>query len=228
MRIWLIYLIVAVALHGPRRSASGAATISNELQYVSQAMTNAGPALATLKTLGYRDLAGTGFANTTEIHLAVNGDPIPIYRVTHAALSAYHALDSLDTLLPVNVTTQSANYLIIPVKVGTKARSSISMRWDGTNWRTTILGRPDLIRRLTNTYVTVPIESRAPVQPFVLEIEFFDIWLIGYYNNQNQLILLTTRELHSGSINIAAHQPMTSEMMYRFASSAERYNFKPN
>lgn len=227
MRAFQIYLILAATMLFAGPGARGAG-YSNELQNVSQAVTAAVPALVTLKSLGYKDLSGTGFSTTNEIPMAVNGEPIPIYRVPFPALSEYQPTNSLETLMPVDVRTQSAKHLIFPVKVGPKVRSAITMRWDGMNWRADKLGRPDLIRRLTDTLSTVPAASRAPVQPFAVEIELFDIWLIGYFNHLDQLVLLATRDLTSGPLTVAANNPMTAAMMFRFASTAQRYNFKPN
>jgi len=48
--------------------------------------------------------------------------------------------------------------------------------------------------------------------------------LVGYYNNQNKLVLRSTIDLHIGPITINRYQVVTTDAMQQLSIYARRYN----
>jgi hypothetical protein len=107
-----------------------------------------------------------GFETPDDVDSALLGDGLPIYRVTHAALTAYHRGDNAEGLL---VDTDSVFY---PAVAGGRAVSGIVVEKEGGDWVVTSLGRPTWARAAQTTRERI-VASRgfAPEALGFVEIE---------------------------------------------------------
>jgi len=166
-----------------------------------------------------------GLHSTNEISQMALTNPVVVYSLPLARLRNYHLGDDFSTLL------EPWSQLIYPVVVSTNLRSSLAFRFirPGDVLSDIKFGQRKLIRELMATYHSIPpAQVKAGDAPFAVEIPVFDIWLIGYVNVQNQLVLLATVDLPLGPIIINRGQPITEAAMLRLATVAMRYNGLPN
>jgi hypothetical protein len=171
-----------------------------------------------------------GFGSTNDLLLATNAEPLVIYTSVQSQLNNYHLGQSFDPLLD-----PTPRRVIIPVLVGTNVTSSTTLRaqpgavggalvWATENW-----GQPRLIRELMATYRSIPnSEIRSGTVPFAVELPVFDIWLLGYYDPKNQLVLRSTVDLPLGPITVHRNEIVSSAAMYQLGIRAQRYNGLPN
>jgi len=168
-----------------------------------------------------------GFHSAEEILQATNAEPLAIYTVVHGNLTNYLPGVSFDSLLE-----PESLQVIIPIMVGAKVRSSTALRLQpgaSPSWATVNWGQPRLIRNLMATYRNIPNgEIHADSLPFAVEIPALDIWFIGYYNTQNQLVLRSTVELRLGALTLSRHEIVPESAMFQLALIAQRYNGLPN
>ena len=173
-----------------------------------------------------------GFHSTNEVLQVTNAEPIPVYTVILAQLQNYHPGDPISGLLEL------PSRVIVPLMLGTDVRSSITLRLvpggaaaPGTQgvWTTENWGQPKLIRDLIATYRMIPsADVRPGTKPFAVEIPVFDIWLIGYYDTQNELVLRSTVDLRLGQLTVFRHEFVTEAAVVRLSNAALRYNGLPN
>jgi hypothetical protein len=82
-----------------------------------------------------------------------------------------------------------------------------------------------MIRNVMGTYDSIAASEILPdTAPFVVEIPVPRVWLVGYYNAQTNLVLLSTIDLDLGSINVGRNAPITQPAMARMSSEAQRYD----
>lgn len=226
MKVRIIVLFVLLA-HGVVSAAVSTLT-SND---VAAARSQGSNSLATLKALiTPANFQLMGFHSTNDLSQATNAEPLVIYTVGLVKLSNYLPGQSFDSLLD-----PAPRRAIVPIMVGGEVRSSATLRvqpgapgptvtWVTANW-----GQPKLIRELMQTYGTIPsADVRSGTVPFAVELPVFDIWLIGYTNPQNQLLLRSTVDLSLGSITVNRNEIVTEAAMHRLAIAAQRYNGLPN
>jgi hypothetical protein len=221
----LLMLLVALALPGLRPlQAAVDITLQSDANFVA---TNG---LTTLKLLAEKDYASLGFASTNEANLATTGTPIQVYRLSLPSVQAYTTNLPFNGLLEVNASTQQATRLIVPVLAGGIPKSSISLRLDnGTNWVIEKIGSAALIQSLAAATDNVPAAYRnGPLPIFAVEFPLFDMWWISYYDATNDLKLIASRSMPLGTPNVPAFAEMPRDGMYKTATTAQRYNQKPN
>jgi len=96
--------------------------------------------------------------------------------------------------------------------------------WATANW-----GQPQLIRDLMRTYgIIPPAEVRSGTVPFAVELPVLDIWLVGYYNPQNAVVLRSTVDMRLGPLTINRNEVVPEAAMHQLAITAQRYNGLPN
>jgi hypothetical protein len=233
MRSFLVLLFMG-SLLVVERAALAAPLGSNEFAAVIQGSNS----LRTLRGLiGPSNYELMGFGAVGEVLTATNGAPLLIYTVPLNRLVNYQPPHNFDGLLDPNPQTDPApvTRVIIPIMVSTNLRCSLTLRlekppgqperWTNANW-----GYSGLIKDLMATYrmVTTTEPLKAGWSPFVVEIPVFDIWLIGYYDPQDALILRATTDMRLGSITIHRHEIVTHEAMHELAITSQRYNGLPN
>jgi hypothetical protein len=187
--------------------------------------------LLTLRTLiSSRNYHMLGFHSTNEVFAATNGEPLTIYGVVQGNLTNYLPGQSFEPLLELE-----PHRVIIPIKVGTKVRSSTTLRLQPgpsgapASWVTANWGQPRLIRDLILTYRYIPTaEVLSGTDRFVVEIPSLDLWFIGYTNTTKQLVLRSTVEMPLGPITIGQNELVTQAAMHLLALIAQRYNGLPN
>jgi hypothetical protein len=221
----LLVIALALALRGVS-PALGAVDITLQ----ADALVVASYGLTNLQVLALKDYAALGFASTNEANLATLGTPIQVYRLALAPLQAYTTNIPYNGLLEFNATTQQANRLIVPVVAGGQPKSSISLRLhNGTNWVVEKIGSPVLIQSLAAATDHVPAAYRnGPLPVFAVEFPLFDLWWISYYDATNDLRLIASRNMPLGAPNVAAFAEMPPLGMYKIATTAQRYNQRPN
>jgi len=166
-----------------------------------------------------------GFASTNDLIQATNAEPLVIYGAAQNGLQNYHVGQSFDPLLQ-----PTPRRVIIPIMVGTNVTSSTTLRGQGApgaalTWVTENWGQPHLIRELMATYRSIPgAVVRSGTVPFAVELPVFSVWLIGYYDPQNKLILRATVDLSLGPITVHRNEVVSSAAMYQLAIRAQRYN----
>ena len=174
-----------------------------------------------------------GFTSDVEILSAATAKPLLIYTVPLSRLINYQPTNDFSPLLYPDPQLNPApvRRVIVPVVAGTAVRSSFSLRlvtpapnarWTNANW-----GYPNLIRALVATAQSIPPSQLLQGKdPFIVEIPVFDVWLIGYWNNDtpSKLILVSPAEMRFGAALIQLHQVVTPEAMYQIRLAAERYH----
>ena len=222
----MIFAVLALTLVSTKLDA---ALVSNELAAAHMQGTNS---LATFQ--GFINPANfelLGFTSVLEATTATNAEPLLIYTVPLSRLASYQLTNDFSSLLypEPHLSPAPVKRVIIPVMAGTGVRSSISLRlvipapnarWTNANW-----GYPNLLQALVTTARTIPTSQLAQ-DPFVVEIPVFDVWFIGYLNNDtpSKLILVSTAEMRFGQALIQRHQVVTPEAMNEIRLAAQRHN----
>jgi hypothetical protein len=172
-----------------------------------------------------------GFDTPGKVSTSSNGGPLLIFTVQMKPLTNYHAGIELDSLLEKPPQTQVSARAFVPIMDGTNAVSStvLSRRrgpagtpatWGGKDW-----GHPKVIRNLIATIRAIPAaEIRRDTVPFAVELPMPRIWLVGYYDTKQQLVLRSTIKLELGPITINHHEVVTQAGMEKIADEARRYN----
>jgi len=205
---------------------------SNELAAVRFQGSNSVATLRELITPSNYQLMG--FGSAAEITTATNGAPLLIYTIPLNRLIMYQTTNSFETLLEPDPQIDPApvTRVILPILVSTNVRSSTTLRlvpgqpltWTNANW-----GYSGLIRNLANTYSSIPGgEIKTDWPPFVVQIPVFDVWLIGYYNKANKLVLRSTTDMRLGPVTVNRNQIISPEAMSQLSLTAQRYNGRPN
>jgi len=201
---------------------------TNDLGSARSAGTNSLTTLRALVTPANYYLLG--FQSNDEALQATNAEPLLIYVVVHTNLLSYHPGQSFEPLLE-----STPRHLIIPVMVATNVRSSITLRaipsapgaplaWTNASW-----GQKELIRDLMGTYRSIPnAEVKSGTSPFFVEMPVFSVWLVGYYNSQDKLILRATVDMRLEPVTVHRNEIITEAAMYQLAIIAQRYNGLPN
>jgi hypothetical protein len=227
MKLQLILLFVLLS-RGVMSAAAVSTLNSNEL---ASARSQGSNSLATLKALitaaNYNLL---GFHSTNELSQATNAEPVVIYTAAQVQLGNYLPGQPYESLLdPV------PRRVIIPIMVGPNVRSSATLRVQSgapgpaQTWATANWGQPRLIRDLMRAYGIIPPgEVRSGSVPFAVELPVLDIWLVGYYNPQNAVVLRSTVDMRLGPITINRNEVVTTAAMHQLAIAAQRYNGLPN
>jgi hypothetical protein len=168
-----------------------------------------------------------GFDSTNEVPTATNGQPLLLFTVPMNQLTNFQAGNDFSTLLSLRPPLRA----ITPIMAGTNVRSSTLLvlarnppgaapHWIGEIW-----GHPKMIRNVMGTYDSIAASEILPdTAPFVVEIPVPRVWLVGYYNAQTNLVLLSTIDLDLGSINVGRNAPITQPAMARMSSEAQRYD----
>jgi hypothetical protein len=209
-------------------SAAVSTLTSNDVAY---ARTQGSNSLATLKALitaaNYQLL---GFHSTNELSQATNAEPVVIYSAMQDQLSNYLPGQSFESLLD-----PAPRRVIIPIMVGANVRSSTTLRVQpgvpgpALTWATANWGQPQLIRDLMRTYgIIPPAEVKSGTVPFAVELPVLDIWLVGYYNPQNAVVLRSTVDMRLGPLTISRNEVVPEAAMHQLAITAQRYNGLPN
>lgn len=209
--------------------ASGAVSVlsTNDLAAAAQAGTTSLGRLKEMVTP--RNYQWLGFHSADEVQLATTGSPMLVYSAEHGKLRSYVSGQAFHTLLE-----PAPRRVIIPILAGGEVRSSTTLQarlgaggvlqWTPANW-----GQPRLIRELTATARSIPqAEIKKGSAPFAVEVPVFDVWLIGYYNPQDELVLRATVDLRFGPAIIPRHGILTPAAMRELALAALRYNGLPN
>jgi hypothetical protein len=213
-------------------TATAAAFASNEL---ALARTQGSNSLATFrKIITPANFNLMGFQTTNELTHATNAEPLLVYTMPVNRLRNYLTGQDANLLLEPDPRQSAPPQVIIPIVVGTEVRSSTTLRFrpgSGTapgEWVTINWGQPKVIRRLMTTYGIVSPALPAGAVPFAVEIPIFDLWLIGYHDPQNRLVLRSTSDVPLGSLTILRHEIVTDAALERLAYEAQRYNGFPN
>jgi hypothetical protein len=205
--------------------APGVPWNANELKSVQMAASNSLAGFRKHITAANYKLMG--FDSPTEVLAATNGSPLMIFTVRLSQLTNYQAGNDFNVLLE----PPSPPSVIVPIMVGPNVKSSTTLRasqgvpgtpahWVGPDW-----GRPTVIRNLTATLSAIPdLEVRPGTVPFAVAVPVPRILLVGYYNNQNKLVLRSTIDLHIGPITINRYQVVTTDAMQQLSIYARRYN----
>lgn len=176
-------------------------------------------------TISEANYAFLGFHSTNEISTMTNTNAIVVYSMALSRLRNYHLGDDFRSLL------DPWSELIVPVVVSTNVRSSFAFRFNAG--RTVVsdvkFGQRKLIRELMAMYRSIPTGNvKSGDVPFAVEIPVFDIWLIGYVDTDDKIVLLPVIDLPLGPFTINRGQPLTPAVMLRLATVAQRYNGLPN
>lgn len=171
------------------------------------------------------NVAFFGFHSTNEIAKATNAGPLMIYIIPLDRLRDYHPGDDTRALL------EPSSRVIFPLLVGTNVRSSISFRVNTTanSVSGVKFGQRRLIRELMQTYRSIlPSDLLPGSTPFIVEIPLFDIWLVGYVDPQDKVVLLATIDLPIQPMTLNRGQRVSEEALFRLAVMARQYNGLPN
>ena len=172
-----------------------------------------------------------GFDTPAKVLTSTNGSPLLIFTVQMKSLTNYHAGIELDSLLEQPPPAQVTPRAFVPIMDGTNAISSTVLRrirgvngtaamWTGKDW-----GHPKVIRNLTATIRAIPAaEISRDTVPFAVELPMPRIWLVGYYDTKQQLVLRSTIKLELEPITIHRHEVVTQAAMEKIADEARRYN----
>ena len=227
-RLILLWSISVFALGFASHSWSAAIL---GIPHVNILQSNANDSLATFRTLLGSDYRLMGFNSTNEVATASNGVPILAVTLPWNQLTNYSKGNDIGALIEPAAQTAPIR-AFVPIVVDGKARSSISHRLElvpGIRWKAEKWGQPNLIRDLAAAYNSIPASRlRSGSVPFAIELEVFDIWLVGYYNRQNKLVLLSTADMRFGNIVVNRGQVVTAEALETMAMIARRYNGLPN
>jgi hypothetical protein len=221
----IVYVLLSQSLIP---SGLHAALGTNELEAAHSQGTNSLDTFRGFITVANHELLG--FSSLLQSATVTNAEPLLVYTVPLSRLTNYQLTNEFIELLypdPQSDPVPGAR-VIIPVMDGTDVRSSLSLRlvtpapnarWTNANW-----GYPNLIRALVTTARSIPPARLGGKDPFVVEIPVFDVWLIGYLDNNSKLILVSTAEMRFGSALIQRHQVVTPAAMYQMRVAAQRYN----
>lgn len=149
-----------------------------------------------------------------------------IHTISLDRLRNYHVGDDFAAMLE----TPSTLRLIVPLRVNTSVRSSLSFRFEPSlQFSETKFGQRKLIRELTAIYQSIPPgRVKTDERPFVVELPVFDLWFIGYLTPMNRLVLLPTVDIRLGTTTIPRDKPLTETNMFKLATVALNYNGLPN
>lgn len=225
--------IAAVALSGPPPTPGHPLT-NAELASVRVAASNS---LATFRRhITPSNYELMGFNTATEILTATNGEPLRSFAVPFFNLTNYNGGDFAQLLKP-QPQTQLRSGVIVPVMAGTNVRSSLTLRSEQgqampglaetpTRWLEGDWGHPKVIRNLIGTYraATNTTDVRQGTVPFAVEIPIPRIWLVGYFNKQDKLVLRSTTDLHIGTNTINRSEVIADAAMQQLTTEARRYN----
>ena len=195
---------------------------TNQVEMSRPAATNSLSQFRSLiKTSNYKLL---GLSSTNEAAQLAPGDPLRIYRISLARLSAYDTNQSFNGLLA------SAPEVIYPFSASTGAVACSILRLETAGWNTASLGQPRLIRRLERLKKDVEDEARRSGTPapavFAVSLPFGSIWMGGYYDVNSNAVLYSnaTNSLSTNSLDHAVSRPE----MNGWAAVARTYSGNSN
>jgi hypothetical protein len=180
-----------------------------------------------------------GFDSDAQVAAATNGEPMMAFTIRRAQLTNYHVGVDVSTLFMPTSLMQGKLKAFIPISVGTNVLSGMILRrtaaasataptgtsggtgvWGGIDW-----GHPILIRNLVATWRAIPDADLAVgTIKFVVEVPTPRIWLIGYYDAQQELVLRSTMNVQVGTATIHRHEILTQLQMEQLAAEARRFN----
>jgi len=219
----LVALGIAPLAADSSTNAPGVPLGSNELNAVRLVASNSLTQFrAFIKPSNYQLM---GFESTNEVSITTNGDPLLVFTVRLSQLTNYQAGNDFNSLLASLPKLRA----IVPIMVGTNVRSSTTMRLAqgaaGANWVGGDWGHANVIRNLIQTYRAIPTTEVNPgTVPFAVEIPIPRIWLVGYYDTQQKLVLRSTIDLRLGPITIYRNQAVTQAAMQQMSTEARRYD----
>ena len=232
VKIMLLALALGFAFRAPGEvftNTPGTKFLTNQLQDINTVATNS---LIVLRShINASNFQLLGFSNATEAATATLGEPMFHLVVPFPLLTNYQPGADFSSLLFPTRAARPAVGVIVPILAGANVRTAITLRavpaatggqidWVEGDW-----GHPQVIRNLIATSLAIPAgDLRQDSAPFAVRLPIPRVWLLGYFDKGNQVILRATAPIRLGAVSIDRYSVIPKATMQLWAAEARRYN----